>query len=311
MKNITYLVPLFFLVVVSACTPASSNLATETSALFSDQSTEAVPAEELWKREMIARFDDWPEYQTEIEISQAPQGDWTAIMTLKYGLLYGGLDYYYARLDVVSANGLVVYTPIEVVQGFGLGYTRPAVLGWTADSGSVYYGMREVADGCAFWPGYFNVWAMDVDSGETWAQSMTLDRATPLSLSPDGRWIMMLEQSSNGETVLTLAQMEVGGWKTVPLEISEEVTVGSMVWKADSSALALTLIRMPCQPEQESTIMLVEDSGVEQRVLVDFGGRLLMGREWADENTLIVEEGMLREAVYRLDVERGTLTPVE
>ena len=77
----------------------------------------------------------------------------------------GDQEKYRTQLTVRRADGQVTWPVIDQVSNYGLGYTIPVPLQWSADGERLYVTNRPVPDGCALFVNGSDLWQVDLTSG--------------------------------------------------------------------------------------------------------------------------------------------------
>lgn len=185
---------------------------------------------------------------------------------------------YYVRLEA-HANHVVID---EWRQG-GLGYTTPAVLGWSADAKTLYIATSTVPDGCAPFDLLSNVQSISIPYGSP--KSLPLEVNGPLSLSPDGSLIASVQ---DGTLVLYSLKGEL--LSEMDLSLGESDRAGSIAWVPSSERIAFVVQRNACNGQVLSEILLASVPQLEVRPVAEFVDKRVRVSKWIGERMLLFRE---------------------
>jgi Tol biopolymer transport system component len=240
-------------------------------------------------------------YVAEASASFSPDGAWVAVTTALFPT--GAAERYYTQLRVMRLDGSAAWLPVDEWAPWGLGYTTPEAFQWSVDGRSLYYTNRPVPDGCALFVNGWDLWRLDLETGE--AEEVVPGTSLWLALSPDEGTLayvrddlVLLDLQSGAERRLTLSEVDQA--------VNKEV--GNLVWSPDGSALLLTVAYDACTPDTwAQSILRVDVDSLTPTLLVDRDPRLLSTLEWpAPNQALLTDRDGDR---YWLDPASGLIEP--
>lgn len=256
---------------------------------------------------LVELFADWPAERTEAETYPSPNGIFEAVVSLKFGLVHLDREYYYSLVQVFSAQGELLYTPIEQVAPFGLGYTRPEVVSWSKVGPRAYLADRVVVDGCAPFGQYVSLRAVDLETGEVEQVGEGLQGA--VSVSPDERYLAAIAWRDN-EYRLDLLQLGDGKLTSSALEGLNADDLGAIVWSPHSTAFAFTAAQLPCLPDWQHSVVRVDFPDLTTTIFELPEDEQLITAEW-DESGILLNTLADPEPHWRMDPLSGELTPID
>jgi hypothetical protein len=238
-----------------------------------------------------------------VETSTSPDGQWIAESAYSAPVQRKGGEMVYTRLLIRAADGDPAWSVVDQWSNYGLGWTRPAVVRWSADGQSVYYTNFPVPDGCALFVDGWDLHRVDLNSGK---DTTILDRSNLVfALSPDERALLVLDRSESP----ALVWQDLAGERPelrIPLELEPNWQAGAITWSPDSQKAVLAVNTAPCDAANEKgSIVLVDLTARTTKVLVEDDPRLLVPVEWPEQDTIIVRD---RDgAQWQLDPETGAV----
>ena len=200
---------------------------------------------------IAAKMSEIPE--SEIWTEPSPNGKWTVVgrMKIDTGIFQGEQELYYTELKVVSADQSVEWILVEEISPFGLGYTTPEPLHWSADGRYLYFTNRPHADGCGLFVTGSDLWRADLADGSV--TQVLPEGAQSYAFSPDGTLVAYMSWSTPPE--LALHNLGTGEERRVVLGFED---AGAIVWSPDGAMLALTGAQKPCQAGWNHAIVVIE-----------------------------------------------------
>lgn len=221
-------------------------------------------------------------YQRDAWQSISPDGRYTAraVIAMPFdpqGAAFG--DSYHVRVEVVDFQDNSVQRIVDEWRNYGLGYTTPVFLGWTADSAAVFLAESGVPDGCG--PSFTeDLRRVEADSGEV--TPLALEFGQALSLSPNGSRL-----ASVAEDKLLVSPLEGGETQTIPFEApAGEYWAGEITWSPDGERLLFLALRDPCEFEgaSSSTLYLADLENGSASTLLEADSQRLIPLSWPLED---------------------------
>jgi hypothetical protein len=251
---------------------------------------------------IAAEMSEIPE--SEIWTEPSPNGKWTAAGRMKTdtGIIQGEQELYYTQLKVVSADQSIEWILVEEISPFGLGYTTPEPLHWTADGRYLYFTNRPHVDGCGLFVTGSDLWRANLADGSV--TQVLPEGAQSYAFSPDGTLVAYLSWSTPPE--LALHNLGTGEERRVVLGFED---AGAMVWSPDGAMLALTGAKQPCQAGWTHAIMVIEPSDLTPQTLLPLDERLFITREWPETGKILLED--IDRDLFWLDVDSGEVTQIQ
>lgn len=238
--------------------------------------------------------------------STSPDGQWIAEGSMEGPFLEGDQEKYHARLTVRSRDGQAIWPVIDQVANYGLGYTIPTPLHWSADGRTLYVTNQPVPDGCALFVNGTDLLRVDLTTGTV--TELVPPVGSSLALSPDETQLAYIGWGV--ETELVVQPLHVGDATHVPLATGPDtVQAGNITWSPGGTSVLVTLAFNPCQEESWSqSIVRIDLAPVRQNILVDRDARRLDTVSWTEPS-----RAWLRDAAgndWWLDVTTGEVTSV-
>ncbi len=163
---------------------------------------------------------------------------------------------FYVRLSVACVLGdefkEVNWILVDEWKLQGLGYSIPALLGWSADGGKLYFHDEIIPDGCALIGGFQeNFRQVDLETG-----NITLlfpELRSGAALSPDTARLVYYDIQNKDVAVYTFASGEV---QHTPLTFPDPPVywaVGNFTWSPDGQSVLFVMVYGdPCNPSGAS-----------------------------------------------------------
>ena len=210
----------------------------------------------------------------------SPDGLWLAEGSMEGPWLEGVQEFYRVTMLVRSTDRARLWPVADETSTFGLGYTTPAIFRWSGDGRSLYFGYSPVPDGCALFVNFEDLYRLDLSTGAI-TEMLPPTRSLVIAMSPDEESLAFIEwEEAPG---LVLQNIDTGEEQRVPLSAAQIDQAGGMIWSPDGSALLVTIAHSPCLPPDWShSIVWVDLTTLETRVLIDHDIRRFGVAEWAD-----------------------------
>jgi hypothetical protein len=229
----------------------------------------------------------------------SPDGQWTA--TSVNARLNTGQDYY-VRLRVEGAAGAEVWTAVEEWRPFGMGYTLPGPVQWSADGQRFYFTNVPHPDGCLMFVNGGDLHMLDLNTGQVTA--LMPEQALWIALAPDETRLAYI---GYGERGLILRDLATGQEQSVAVEKPTDLAgLGAMLWSPAGTALVLTAAHEQCAPGAAHSIFHVDIATGAVRTLVDGDPRGLTTVAWPEVERVQLEDK--DGAVWWLDVATGSVS---
>ena len=283
---------------VSTTTPTATHVATMTG----------TPAQTL----QLTPTPDWAAITTQIAAlpdseswtEPSPDGKWNAVGRTKTetGFFLGEQELYYTQLKVVSADQSVEWPLVEEISPYGLGYTTPEPLHWSADGRYLYYTNRPHVDGCGLFVTGSDLWRVDLADGSV--TQVLPQGAQSYSFSADDSQAAYVTWNTPPE--LVLHDLVTGEERRLVLDFED---AGAVVWSPDSAMLALTGAEKPCQAGWAHAIVVIEPSNLTPRTLLPPDERLFTTKNWREAGKILLED--LDRNLWWLEVESGEVALIQ
>lgn len=239
--------------------------------------------------------------------STSPDGQWIAEGSMEGPFMEGDQEKYRTRLTVRRADGQVTWPVIDQVSNYGLGYTVPVPLQWSADGERLYVTNQPVSDGCALFVDGSDLWQVDLTSGRL--AEVVPAVGTSLALSPDETRLAIIGGDVDTELIVQL--LDGGEVTRVPLAAGHDtVQAGNITWAPDGQSVLVTVAENPCQVGQwTQSIVFVGLAPVVQNILVDRDPRLLNVVSWEEAGRARLHDETGN--AWWLDVTTGEVTSAQ
>jgi hypothetical protein len=234
--------------------------------------------------------------------SLSPDGTWRA-----WGealIPAEGADQYHVALQIEQRHGDVAWRVLDEWSPFGLGYTLPTPVRWSADGPYFYYTNRPIPDGCAPFANGSDLQRVDLSDGSQTELAPAVGMS--LGLSPDEGTLAYLSYGGRGLVLRDIASGEERETGFLP---EENGRAGAIVWSPDGSALAFTVAYSLCGPAEGRThsILRMEAETGETTTLIETSPTLYTTEGWVetDQVWLIDHDGQF----WSMDPVSGDVTP--
>jgi len=188
-----------------------------------------------------------------------------------------GADQYHIELQIEKLDGDAVWSVLDEWSPFGLGYTLPTPVRWSADGRYFYYTNRPVPDGCAPFANGSDLQRVDLSDGGV--TELVPSVGLSLGLSPDAGTLAYFGYGGRGLVLRDIASGEERETGFLP---AENAAAGAIVWSPDGSALAFTVAYGFCGPPEARThsILRMEAATGEATTLVESSSTLYTTAGW-------------------------------
>jgi hypothetical protein len=217
-------------------------------------------------------------YQRDARQSTSPDGRYAARIVVAMPQLSDGTlvgDTYHVQVSVVDFQDNNKQVVVDEWRNYGLGYTTPDLLGWSADSKDFFMVESGVPDGCG--PLFYeNLRRVEVESNHSTLVAENPGRAP--ALSPDGSRL-----ASIGEGDLLVSDFESGDQLAIPFETpSTDYWADGITWSPDGGRLLFSATLNPCGAYEElsSSLYLADLASGSIRSLLEADSRQLGALSW-------------------------------
>lgn len=277
MKNVLFILTIFILI-LTGCSPteptSASTISTQPtpdpSATFVPTSTRPQPTPSLSANEVASGV--FSDLAVETQRLVSPDGRCTWDRLLAYAIKETAIRKYdnqfYMRVSITCVLGdeykEVNWLPVDGWGGQGLGYSIPALLGWSADGKRMYFYDQIIPDGCqpvGEWQENFR--QLDLETGNV--TLLLREMRSGASLSADTTRLVYFDLKNKDVGVYRLVSGEV---QHLALAVPEQPVywdVGEFTWSPDGqSVLFVMVIGDACNPTGASIQKLDLAKGVIQ-----------------------------------------------
>lgn len=237
--------------------------------------------------------------------SLSPDKAWVAIgQELLPG--EGGGDRYFTRVQLLKTDGTKNWTIVDKWSDWGLGYTLPRPVRWSADGLYFYFTNVPVVDGCAPFviAGDLNRAALN----ETKFERILPEGGLALSLSPDERTAADIHRASRGPA-LTLYDIATAKTRELALNVvGDNLQVGNIVWAPDNKSLLLVIAKNACLPAGTThSLVRVNMDSLTQTFLLSDDPRQFTVIQWDSPDRVLLAAA--DKTVWTLDLTRNEVLP--
>ena len=213
---------------------------------------------------------------------------------------------YHAEMIVSRVDDSQSWTAFDEWRSWGMGYTYPDVLKWSADGQTLYFTNVPVPDGCSLFVNGGDLWRMDLVTGEI--SELLPFVGLVLALSPDESQLAYFGSFGKG---MTLADLATGNEQPIELpSFGDAWDISGLMWSPDGRHLLLTQVislMSPCDQEVETAVLVVSIDTLVVTTLIEPGQGALTLIEWLADDTvrLAGQDG----ALWTLNIISGELSP--
>lgn len=226
-------------------------------------------------------------------VDVSPDQTWTA--TGVVATPPNGGEQYYTELRVTNADGALIWTPIADWRNFGLGYTTPHIIHWSADERYLYFTNAPHPDGCGLFINASDLQQLDLADG-TVTEILPPERISVLAAAPDGTMAYITQTTLGLLNPLSKAVKET----TYDFEAAT-VQVGDLTWSSNGQQLAYVVATDPCLPPTwRHAIYTVDRQGENLRLVLPADERRLRIVDWIDESHLLLIDADSKQWVLDL-----------
>jgi hypothetical protein len=215
-----------------------------------------------------------------------------------------GADQYHVELQIEKLGGDVVWSVLDEWSHFGLGYTLPTPILWSADGQYFYYTNRPIPDGCAPFVNGSDLQRVNLLDGS--AVELVPSLGISLGLSPDEGTLAYFGYGGRGLVLRDIASGEERETGFLP---EENAASGAIVWSPDGSTLAFTVTYDFCDPLEARThsILRMDVETGEATTLIESSPGLYTTEGWTEAGQvwLVDQEGQY----WSMDPDTGDVIP--
>lgn len=242
-----------------------------------------------------ATFTGFEGYQTSLEELASPDGRFTARTLV--ALPTEDQPQFFYRLEIEGSQGIRVIR--EGWSQWAMGYSVPAILGWSSDGRFMYFADRITPDGCSFFHMIESPMRLAVPDGLP--ETLGLELYGPLSLSPDGSSIATVQEGQ-----LVVADVAERSQERSSIQMAEGAQAGGIVWSPQGDYLAFSILSNPCRGEEPESLIFVSPLPIlNPRMVFRQQGAFLRSDAWLDGTTLLLRD--FNNQLFELDLELGEL----
>lgn len=201
----------------------------------------------------------WESFQPPQTVS--PNGRWQASSQIEEPITvteaelaqYPTGQKYRTTLTVQAVDGSQTWTAVDEWRTYGLGYTQPEPIRWSANGRYLYYANVPNPDGCAVLVNGGDLWRLDLTSGTVTEMAPYIGLV--MALSPDETSLAVDASYGRGFLIRDLA---TGAEQTVPLpQPAESWRMGGLAWSPDGRHLLIIQLLNACNGLAPQTTALV------------------------------------------------------
>jgi WD40 repeat protein len=211
---------------------------------------------------------------------------------------------YRAELVITAIDGGQTWTAVDEWRNWGLGYTQPEPVRWSADGRYFFYADIPNPDGCAIFVNGGELWRLDLQNG-------TLTEIAPyiglvMALSPDETKLAVHASYGRGFLIRDLVN---GAETPIPLpQLSAMWQVGGLAWSPDGRHLLIIQVVNPCGGGERQTALVrvdVDEGGDEPEAvtILDPDSRNFKLVEWVQTDEIRLQDAAGR--IWYMDVFSG------
>ena len=288
-KTFSTFLLLFFVILQTSC--GKGNLVISTLTPFPSSTPTITPTATAQLKEL------WG------EPSYSPNGKWIAS---RYTFSEGSISFlsFFAESTDGSSVWEIETIPIENKPPY---LEFPAPFLWSKDNKTFYFVDQGYQDGCFMYvDGGKKLYSLNLDTGE---RKTILDKfASEIRFSPDESKIAYVNYGNTGLQILNLQN----GINTEFEHLYPELLTDQygLVWSPDGNQLAFTIILDACISDKATTIVIVDVTNNNQRIIVRESKNHLFTKEWIDENRILVGDWSSNDPthLWYLNPQTGELT---
>jgi hypothetical protein len=303
MKNVFFLLTMIAFV-LAGCSPVepASDLVNTTNpppastAILRPTYTKPNPVPTLNSNEIASSV--FSDLKVKTQILNSPNGrcSWDRLIASSIGETavekYDNLFYVRLSLNCILGDEYeeVNWVLVDEWKPQGLGYSIPAVLGWSADGSKLYFYDEIISDGCAPIDGFQeNFRQVNLDSGNI--TMLFTEMRSGASLSSDTTRLVYYDMQNKDVGVYTFASGEV---QHTPLTLPDPPvywSVGDFTWSPDGqSVLFVMVVGDACNPNGASIQQLDVARG-EIKIKWISTVQTASIIEWVDPNRVVITIG--------------------
>ncbi len=212
---------------------------------------------------------------------------------------------YRVEMIVERADGSQTWTVVDEWRGYGLGWTSPQPVRWSADGHFLYFTNVPVPNGCSIFVNGGDLWRLDLNSGAVTEVASYIGLA--MALSPDetqlavnasyGRGFLIRDLATGAEQPISLPQPD-SSWQ-----------IGGLQWSPDGQHLLLSQAVNPCSPEMKTAVVRIDVNELSATTLLEPDERNFTLLEWVRDDEVPLQDRDGR--TWYLEVFSGELAEEE
>jgi hypothetical protein len=214
---------------------------------------------------------------------RSPDGEWHAQVTVRLPVIDGEIvgEHAHTRFTVTRRDGQVEWVVLDHWSTYGMGFTVPGKLRWSADGQSLTFSNHATPDGCAVYCCDEGLLRLDLDDGTLTSLAPDVRNGV---VSPDERTLAYLTGPQ-----LVLRELETGTERSIAFQpIGENWQAGQITWSPAGQRIAFTVMADPCGSATATSIVLVDLASGSVHVPVAGDERLLVTFWWPTPDTLLL-----------------------
>jgi hypothetical protein len=235
--------------------------------------------------------------------SASPEGAWIAEGFMEGPWMQGEDEVYRTTLTVRSAISDAVWPVIDQTSHYGLGYTTPAVVLWSADGLRMYFTNSPIPDGCAPFVVGSDLLVLDLTTGSV-TEVLPSGLSSSFALSPDEATLAYVGRQEGW--VFVLRDLTSGDERQVELPVEADAQAGNLTWSSAGDALLLAIAHQACLTDWTHSIVWIDAATLAVRTLADHDMRRFTILSWVPPMLPLLadESGML----WFVDPANGRIT---
>ncbi|MFQ5400794.1 MAG: TolB family protein [Anaerolineae bacterium] len=196
---------------------------------------------------------------------------------------------YYVEMVVARMDGSQSWTAVGEWRAWGLGYTAPQPVRWSADGRFFYFANVPIPDGCSLLTNGGDLWRLDLATGKVTEIAPYIGLV--MALSPDETKLAVNASYGRGFLIRDLTTEEE---QPIPLpQPDEQWQISGLQWSPDGRHLLILQAVKPCSPETETVVARVDVAELTAAAILEPDMRNFTLLEWVrnDQVQLQDEEG--------------------
>ncbi len=193
---------------------------------------------------------------------------------------------YRVEVIVERVDGSHTWTAVDEWRGFGLGWTSPQPVRWSADGRFLYFANVPVPDGCSVFVNGGDLWRLDLNSGAVTEVAPYIGLA--MALSPDETQLAVNASYGRGFLIRDLA---TGAEQPIPLpQPDSSWQIGGLQWSPNGQHLLLTQTVNPCSPEMKTAVVRIDLDDLSATTILEPDERNFTLLEWVRDDEVPLQD---------------------